>query len=302
MSAACTLAAPGGAHLLPSSADPRGSDSSGPAPWDQASIDAVVDAAEMEDWGVVADALADGFPINTGHSQTGYTTLHHAAFYADPAAVQLALSCGADPRVRSDNGRTAVCYAARHGSAEVMAMLLAAKGDVNTVACCGRTPLIVLCLAGYGDAPARLRLLLDQPHLNLAVTFEGRGPAEWAREGGREDLAVMVEEEVAARGRWSPLRQAWVGAVVRGGHRRAALELPGNMPVGLALWDALWVHAQPGGPLSPRARPCITLGSLDGCGVSAGRRYSGGGAGGVERCWGPTVGSPARSAAPSWSQ
>jgi hypothetical protein len=197
MSAACTLAAPGGAHLLPSSADPRGSDSSGPAPWDQASIDAVVDAAEMEDWGVVADALEDGFPINTGHSQTGYTALHHAAFYADLAAVQLALSCGADPRVRSDNGRTAVCYAARHGSAEVMAMLLAAKGDVNTVACCGRTPLIVLCLAGYGDAPARLRLLLDQPHLNLAVTFEGRGPAEWAREGGREDLAVMVEEEVS---------------------------------------------------------------------------------------------------------
>ena len=53
----------------------------------------------------------------------GYTALHCAAYWGRLAITELLLELGADPTLRSKEGKTALDYAREEGKSEVVALL-----------------------------------------------------------------------------------------------------------------------------------------------------------------------------------
>lgn len=146
--------------------------------WDDpAECDAVIDAAWMQRWDVVAAALGDGFPPNAALGAQRLTVLHAACQFGHLPTVLLALSMGADPNARSEDGTTPMRCAAGYATAEVLRALVRAGGDVNVVDRGGWTPLRMVALLNVGDAGERLSVLLDHPGLDLfaAVGHGGTG-------------------------------------------------------------------------------------------------------------------------------
>jgi uncharacterized protein len=74
---------------------------------------------------VVRLLISRGSPVDGRGSPNGHTPLHEAAFNGDVALVRLLLESGADRRVRSGDGQTALEIADRHGRNEVTRLLTA---------------------------------------------------------------------------------------------------------------------------------------------------------------------------------
>jgi hypothetical protein len=69
-------------------------------------------------------------------------------------------------------------------AAGILRQLLSAGGDVNAREQSGRTVAMALVMWGEGSMGAcacRLRLLLDEPSLDLLALFEGATAEQWAR-------------------------------------------------------------------------------------------------------------------------
>lgn len=197
--------------------------------WTPEAVDAVVTCARGCKWGLVADALQHGFPVNAVHSEDGYTVLHYAAGLAmDPLGdgqvwghaptAALALSHGASPTHREPHmGSTPMLWAACRGNVDLLRALIDAGGDVNQGDFHGMyTPLIAVArgkvLTGAVD---RARVLLAEPGLDPLATRGGKTAEEWARERGMDDVADAIAGEILARARWSPCRSAWMTMVGR---------------------------------------------------------------------------------------
>ncbi|MFZ5625507.1 MAG: ankyrin repeat domain-containing protein [Gemmatimonadota bacterium] len=71
------------------------------------------------------EVIARALPDPDIRAAAGYTPLMLAASRGDGALVELLMGMGADPGVRSDDGKTAADYAGEHGHAEVAARLRA---------------------------------------------------------------------------------------------------------------------------------------------------------------------------------
>ena len=67
--------------------------------------------------------ISRGAPVDGRGSPSGHTPLHEAAFNGDVALVRLLLGSGADRRLRSGDGQTALEIADRHGRREVAKLL-----------------------------------------------------------------------------------------------------------------------------------------------------------------------------------
>ena len=88
--------------------------------------------------------------------------LQTAAARGDVAEVRRLLAAGADVDATCDGGRTALFVAARHGRADVVRVLLAAKANVDSAATTdGATPLLMAAANG---------------HLTVVQTLLGRAP------------------------------------------------------------------------------------------------------------------------------
>jgi uncharacterized protein len=74
---------------------------------------------------VVRLLISRGSPVDGRGSPSGHTPLHEAAFNGDVARVRLLLENGADQRLRSGDGLTALEIAERHGRNEVARLLTA---------------------------------------------------------------------------------------------------------------------------------------------------------------------------------
>jgi ankyrin repeat protein len=178
--------------------------------WTPEAVDAVVTCARGCKWGLVADALQHGFPVNAVHSEDGYTVLHYAAGLAmDPLGdgqvwghaptAALALAHGASPTHREPHmGSTPMLWAACRGNVDILRALIDAGGDVNQGDFHGMyTPLIAVArgkvLTGAVD---RARVLLAEPGLDPLATRGGKTAEEWARERGMDDVADAIAGEV----------------------------------------------------------------------------------------------------------
>jgi uncharacterized protein len=74
---------------------------------------------------IVRLLISRGSPVDGRGSPSGHTPLHEAAFNGDVALVRLLLESGADRRLRSGDGQTALEIADRHGRDEVARVLSA---------------------------------------------------------------------------------------------------------------------------------------------------------------------------------
>jgi ankyrin repeat protein len=122
------------------------------------------------------------------------------------------LAAGADADMKDDDGWTSVWVGAVESTADILQLLIDSGGNANESCNYGQTLLLALVKYNYGDAAARLQVLLACPDLDLDAEFGGKTAQEWAVRKGRSQLALAIAEERSTRERWSALRAAWVAA------------------------------------------------------------------------------------------
>lgn len=130
--------------------------------------------------------------VNAPNSE-GFTPLALAAFFGHLDAVKVLLESGADVNFRGPSrfANSALDAAVAGSHAEVVRVLLAARGDPNARSEGNYTPLHKA--AAHGDAEI-VRLLLDagaDPH---AARDGGHCPIDDAREKGHEAVVAIFEE------------------------------------------------------------------------------------------------------------
>jgi ankyrin repeat protein len=166
--------------------------------------------------------------INGKHSCYGWTALQYAVYRKRPEVVVALLAAGACANVKIGDGLasvyadscpiqhgiTSVWLAAFSSNANTLQVLIESGGNVNEPAPDGQTPLLALVRNSYGDAASRLAVLLARPELDLDNKWKGKTAKRWAADEGYHDLAAAIEQERTIRKRWSPLRSAWVAAII----------------------------------------------------------------------------------------
>jgi ankyrin repeat protein len=181
----------------------------------QADIDIFVECAfygTLTPLGVTT-AVARGIPVNGRDSSGGYTALYYAVRRCRKLVVAL-LAAGANSNVKHDYDATSVRWCAHYSTADILQLLIHGGGSVNEPDDYGETPLIALAMDNFGNAAARLQVLLACPELDLDAIYDGKMAQEWAVRRGHPELAAVIAEERRRRERWSTVRCAWVAATV----------------------------------------------------------------------------------------
>src|SRR4051812_39778261 len=87
------------------------------------------------------------------HASFDSSKVADASMASDPAAVRALITAGEDVNAAQGDGMTALHWAARHGDAELVRMLLAAGGNVRATTRLGNyTPLLMASELGHADA------------------------------------------------------------------------------------------------------------------------------------------------------
>ena len=116
--------------------------------WGQDCVDAVVEAAHSQQWGVVHTALDVGFPVNACCA-SGRTLAYWAAMSGHVPTLIRLVALGADLGATNVDGCTPIHCAALYGYVEAMRVLVGAGGDINAVNNHGWTPLITAAVLGH---------------------------------------------------------------------------------------------------------------------------------------------------------
>jgi ankyrin repeat protein len=190
----------------------------------QADIDSFVESAgwggRLSPEGVKA-AVTRGVPVNGRCKWNGITAMHQAASWRRHQLVVALLEAGADANARDNCGWTPVwsawCAWSASSICGTLQLLIDAGGSVNNPVSggvSGPTLLISLMKGTYGDAAARLQMLLACSELDLDARFFGKTAEQWAVEGGDIGAAAAIGEEQERRKRWSVFRATWITATV----------------------------------------------------------------------------------------
>jgi len=137
------------------------------------------------DAGLVAESAADGF-----------TLLHLACFFDQPACVSLLIDRGAPlDAIAGNPSRVAPIHsAAACGSTSIVRRLLEASSAADLAQHGGFTALMSAALHGNRDMA---QALLDHGASPTRTADDDRTPITMARESGHESLAVMLESHAA---------------------------------------------------------------------------------------------------------
>ena len=146
-------------------------------------------------------AVADGASVNEKGEVPGWsepvTPLVAAVASLRRDVVVWLLSCGADP-----NADDVIYYGVRYSTPAIVQLLIDTGGDVNresreelplftAIDCCSRT-----AESRDGDGEGKVRTLLAQPSLDVAITRLGDGPVEYAQGHGTRAVAALIAQEV----------------------------------------------------------------------------------------------------------
>jgi len=154
------------------------------------------EAAIVGDAGQLAARLDEDPELLTAYSPDGWTLLHLAPWAGQPETTRLLLARGADLTAVSKNPlRNQPLNAAVAGPnggtrAACVRLLLEAGADANNRQERGNTPLHTS--AHVGDTGTVEALLAHGADVELR-SDDGKSAADYAREGGHEDLAKRLE-------------------------------------------------------------------------------------------------------------
>jgi ankyrin repeat protein len=152
---------------------------------------------------VVRSLLAAGAAVDL-ENRDGRTALVFAVLLRHPEAVELLLEAGASPEVSSRipgfGVVTPLLLAAGRGHEEIARLLLDhgavvdRPGKIEDVG--QETPLL---LAARGGHTGTVRLLLDHGADPAGTDDRGRSALDWAREGGHQETAALLETTLETR-------------------------------------------------------------------------------------------------------
>jgi ankyrin repeat protein len=150
---------------------------------------ALVDAAQNGDFKAVRSQLRERVDVNATQAD-GTTALHWAVRRNDLDMVDALLAAHADYRLANRVGVRPLYLAAMNGNADVIARLLDAGDDPNSVLTGeGET---VLMLTAYTGNPAAVKLLLDRGAGVNAQQFRGQTALMFAAAEGHTDVVKLL--------------------------------------------------------------------------------------------------------------
>lgn len=97
--------------------------------------------AEEDDWASVFNLVRSGANIDGQESEDGYTALHYAAHSGNKNAVSMLIELGANINKACDGGASAIFFALGNGHIEIVELLIRHNADVNLKGGSGETPI-----------------------------------------------------------------------------------------------------------------------------------------------------------------
>ena len=171
--------------------------------WAATAMDApVAEAAARGDLESVRTLLRDGADVNAAQGD-GMTALHWAALHGDAEMVSVLVYAGANAASTTRLGAyTPLHLASRDGRADAVTLLLEAGSDANATTTTGATPLH-LAAAG-GDVPTLTSLLGAGAEVDARENSNGQTPLIFAAAAGRLEavqtlIAHGADVSVASR-------------------------------------------------------------------------------------------------------
>jgi ankyrin repeat protein len=178
-------------------------------------------AARGNDAAAVARLLKGGADA-TQKSDDGTTALHWAAYNGDEAMVAALIKAGAGVDARNDYGSTPLLEAAERGSVGTIRMLLKARADVESANQEGQTALMTVARTGNTEA-AKL-LLKAGAKVDAVEAWRGQTALMWAAAQSQPAMVRLLIKSGA---------QVDARATVRHWARRVTAEpRPQNRPLG----------------------------------------------------------------------
>jgi ankyrin repeat protein len=157
-------------------------------------VSPVADAAMRGDTAAVRALIRKGANVNVAQGD-GMTALHWAASHGDAREIQLLVGAGAKVEAKTRNGAyTPIIFAARNGHAAAVRALLAAKANPGAMTSTGAYPLHFA--AGVGDTATIDALLDARANINAVDTALKQTPLMWAAAANR----VAAVKLLAAKG------------------------------------------------------------------------------------------------------
>jgi ankyrin repeat protein len=159
-----------------------------------ASAGELVDAASGRNRPLALELIAAGADANEV-SEDGTTAIHWAAYHDDVALARELVAAGASVDVVNEYGSTPLAEAAANGNSAMIALLLDAGADVERANADGQTALMIVARTNELEAA---RLLLEAgADVNRAETWRGQTPLMWAAAQSQPGMIRLLIEHGA---------------------------------------------------------------------------------------------------------
>jgi ankyrin repeat protein len=163
-------------------------------PWGVAAGGELVDAASDANSALARQLLADGADANEV-SEDGTTAVHWAAYHDDVALARDLIEAGATVDVVNEYGSAPLFEAAAIGNPAMIELLIEAGADVTRANADGQTALMIVARTNKLEAA---RLLIDAgADVNRAETWREQTPLMWAAAQGQPDMIRLLLERGA---------------------------------------------------------------------------------------------------------
>jgi ankyrin repeat protein len=157
----------------------------------------VFEAAGLGDAERVRQLLKEDSTLVASRSDDGFTALHYAAFFGTSDCAAVLIGGGADVASVAANGMKVqpLHSAAASRSTTISRLLLAAGAPPNAVQTGGYTPLHEAALHADRDL---IDLLLSYGAIAGVANDQGQTPADLARSEGHDDIAQELEARLGS--------------------------------------------------------------------------------------------------------
>jgi len=149
----------------------------------------LLDAVRNQDQPEIGALLAQNADVNV-RSNDGSTALLWAAHWGDVKTADLLLRAGADPNAANDFRMTPLSQACVNGSAALVELLLKGGANPNTPIATGETPLMTCSKTGSADAVRTL--IAHDAAINAKEPVQNQTALMWAAAERHPNVVKML--------------------------------------------------------------------------------------------------------------